>query len=242
MSLLEIKNLTKSFGGLTANQKVNIAVEEGEIVGLIGPNGAGKTTLFNCVTGHYRPDSGQVIFDGHDITGWSPERICKAGLVRTFQIVKPFMSMSVLENVMTAGFLHTNSTAAAKKNASELLEFTGLADKRRMVAANLTVADKKRLELTRALATKPKMLMFDEVMAGLTPTETNDAIDLILALHRQGITILLVEHVMEVVMPISKRVNVLDYGVKIAEGEPAQIARNERVIKAYLGEKYRAPG
>lgn len=242
MSLLEIKNLTKSFGGLTANQKVNIAVEEGEIVGLIGPNGAGKTTLFNCVTGHYRPDSGQVIFDGHDITGWSPERICKAGLVRTFQIVKPFMSMSVLENVMTAGFLHTNSTAVAKKNASELLEFTGLADKRRMVAANLTVADKKRLELTRALATKPKMLMFDEVMAGLTATETNDAIDLILALHRQGITILLVEHVMEVVMPISKRVNVLDYGVKIAEGAPAQIARNERVIKAYLGEKYRAPG
>ena len=241
MSLLEIKNVTKRFGGLMANKDINISVEGGEIAGLIGPNGAGKTTLFNCVTGYYQSDSGQVIFDGNDITGWPAEKICRIGLARTFQIVKPFMSMSVLENVMTACFLHTNSTTAARKTASELLEVTGLADKRRMLAANLTVADKKRLELTRALATKPKMLMFDEVMAGLTPTETKEAIDLILALHKQDITIFLVEHVMEVVMPISNRVTVLDYGKKIAEGDPAQIVRNEQVIKAYLGEKYRAP-
>lgn len=241
MSLLEIKELTKSFGGLMANQDVNISVQEGKIAGLIGPNGAGKTTLFNCVTGYYRPDAGQVIFDGHDITGWSPENVCRVGLARTFQIVKPFTTMSVLENMMTATFLHTNRTRVAREAALELLEFTGLSGKKDMMADNLTVADKRRLELARALATKPKMLMLDEVMAGLTPTETKEAVDLILELHEEDITIFLVEHVMEVVMPISDRVTVLDYGQKIAEGDPEKISKNERVIKAYLGEKYRAP-
>jgi branched-chain amino acid transport system ATP-binding protein len=242
MSLLEIKKLTKSFGGLMANQDVDVVVEEGEIVGLIGPNGAGKTTLFNCVTGYYSPDSGQVLFDGQDITGWSPDRVCKAGLARTFQITKPFNTMSALENVMVGTFLHHGGTQAARKAALELLEVTGLAGKKDMIADNLTVADKKRLELTRALATKPKLLMLDEVMSGLTATETAEAIELILKLNRQGIAIFLVEHVMEVVMPISNRVTVLDYGQKIAEGEPSEIADDERVIKAYLGEKYRAPG
>lgn len=241
MSLLEIKELSKSFGGLKANQDVNITVEEGEIAGLIGPNGAGKTTLFNCITGYYQPDAGQVIFDGQDITDWSPEEVCRVGLARTFQIVKPFMTMSVLENMMAATFLHTNRTRVAEEAALELLEFTGLIDKKDMMADNLTVADKRRLELARALATKPKMLMLDEVMAGLTATETKEAVDLVLELHEQGITIFLVEHVMEVVMPISDRVTVLDYGKKIAEGDPAQISKDERVIKAYLGENYRAP-
>jgi branched-chain amino acid transport system ATP-binding protein len=242
MSLLEIKTLTKSFGGLMANQDVDVVVEEGEIVGLIGPNGAGKTTLFNCVTGYYSPDSGQVLFDGQDITGWSPDRVCKAGLSRTFQITKPFNTMSALENVMVGTFLHYGSTQAARTAALELLEVTGLAGKKNMTAGNLTVADKKRLELTRALATKPKLLMLDEVMSGLTATETTEAVELILKLNRQGIAIFLVEHVMEVVMPISNRVTVLDYGQKIAEGKPSEIADDERVIKAYLGEKYRAPG
>lgn len=242
MSLLEIKKLTKSFGGLMANQDIDVVVQESEIVGLIGPNGAGKTTLFNCVTGYYSPDSGQVLFDGRDITAWSPDRVCKAGLSRTFQITKPFSTMSALENVMVGTFLHHGSTQAARTAALELLEVTGLAGKKNMTADNLTVADKKRLELTRALATKPKLLMLDEVMSGLTATETAEAIELIRKLNRQGIAIFLVEHVMEVVMPISNRVTVLDYGQKIAEGEPSEIANDERVIKAYLGEKYRAPG
>lgn len=242
MTLLEIRKLSKSFGGLMANSDIDVTVDEGEIVGLIGPNGAGKTTLFNCVTGYYGPDSGQVRFDGHDITGWTPDRICKVGLARTFQISKPFISMSALENVMAGTFLHHRGTQAARQAALELLEFTGLAARKNMVAGNLTVADKKRLELTRALATKPKMLMLDEVMSGLTATETAAAIELIQQLNREGITILLVEHVMEVVMPISNRVTVLDYGKKIAEGAPREIANDDLVIKAYLGEKYSAPG
>ena len=242
MTLLKIKRLTKSFGGLMANQDIDITVEDGEIVGLIGPNGAGKTTLFNCVTGYYSPDSGQVLFGGQEITGWSPERVCRAGLARTFQITKPFDSLTALENVMVGTFLYHSSTQASRTAALELLEVTGLAGKKDMIAGNLTVADKKRLELTRALATKPSLLMLDEVMSGLTATETAAAIELILELNRQGIAIFLVEHVMEVVMPISNRVSVLDYGRKIAEGEPSQIANDEQVIKAYLGEKYRAPG
>ncbi len=241
MTLLEVRKLSKSFGGLMANQDIEISVEEGEIVGLIGPNGAGKTTLFNCVTGFYRPDSGQVLFDGKDITGRPPEAVCQTGLARTFQITKPFPSMTALENVMAATFLHHRGAAAAMKAAAELLETTGLGPKMHMEAQNLTVADKKRLELTRALATRPKLLMLDEVMSGLTATETTQAVDLIMQLNQQGIAIFLVEHVMEVVMPISNRVTVLDYGRKIAEGAPAEIVRNEQVIKAYLGEKYRAP-
>lgn len=242
MTLLQIDGLTKSFGGLLANSDIQVSVEEGDIVGLIGPNGAGKTTLFNCVTGYYQPDQGTVHFDGHNITGWAPDRVCKVGLARTFQISKPFLSMTALENVMAGTFLHHRTTQAARREALELLDVTGLSPKKNMLARNLTVADKKRLELTRALATRPKMLMLDEVMSGLTATETAEAVELILQLNRQGITVLLVEHVMEVVMPLSKRVSVLDYGKVIAEGNPQDIVRDERVIKAYLGEKYRAPG
>ncbi|HLC06119.1 MAG TPA: ABC transporter ATP-binding protein [Anaerolineales bacterium] len=240
MNQLQVSGLTKRFGGLTANLNIDVTVGDGEIVGLIGPNGAGKTTLFNCVAGIYRPEAGRVVFEGRDVTGWPPEKICRAGVARTFQIVKSFGQMTVLENVMVGAFLHNARSAAARATAMEVLEFTGLAEKQGMLARNLTIADKKRLELTRALATGPKFMMLDEAMAGLTPKETQEAVELIQALHDRGITILLVEHVMEVVMPISDRIVVLEYGQKIAEGEPAQIARDERVIKAYLGVEYRA--
>lgn len=240
MNQLEVNGLSKRFGGLTANHNVDIYVAQGEIVGLIGPNGAGKTTLFNCVAGHYRPDGGSVVFDGREITGWTPDKICRAGVARTFQIVKSFGQMSVLDNVMVGAFLHNAGSGAARRVALQELEFTGMAEKKDMLARNLTIADRKRLELTRALATGPKFMMLDEVMAGLTPKETQEAVRLIKALHDRGITILLVEHVMEVVMPISDRIVVLESGQKIAEGAPTQIARDPRVIKAYLGEEYRA--
>jgi branched-chain amino acid transport system ATP-binding protein len=242
MTLLKIRGITKRFGGLEANKNVDFDVEQGAIIGLIGPNGAGKTTLFNCVTGLYAPDDGQVTFDELDITGWPPHRVCRAGIARTFQIVRPFAQMTVLENVMVGGLLHNRQTAAARATAMEVLEFTGLASRHSMLAKNLTTADKKRLEVARALATGPRLLMLDEAMAGLTPKETQEAVELILSLRVRGITILLVEHVMEVVMPISSRIVVLDYGQKIAEGPPQDIANDERVIQAYLGERYHAPG
>ncbi len=241
MTLLEVSGITKRFGGLLANNDIAFHVEQGTIVGLIGPNGAGKTTLFNCVTGFHRPEAGRALFDGVDITGWSPERVCQAGIARTFQIVRPFAQMSVLENVMVGALLRHRGTAA-RAAAADLLELTGLAPRQSMLARTLTIADKKRLELARALATRPKLLMLDEAMAGLTPREMQEAVNLVLRLQARGITILLVEHVMEVVMPISDRIVVLDYGQKIAEGRPEEIVHDERVIRAYLGEKYRAPG
>lgn len=241
MALLEVTGLTKHFGGLTANEAITLSVEEGEIVGLIGPNGAGKTTLFNTIAGFYAPDAGKVVFAGTDITGWRPEKVCRAGIGRTFQITKSFRQMTVLENVMVGAFLHTFSPRKAREAALAALEKTGLLTRKDMLAGNLTVADRKRLEVARALATRPRMLMLDEAMAGLNPKERQDAVELILFLAREGTTILLVEHVMEVVMPISHRLVVLDYGRQIAEGKPEAIARDERVIKAYLGERYRAP-
>lgn len=240
MTLLAIETLSKSFGGLMANRDVDISIDQGEVVGLIGPNGAGKTTLFNCVAGFYRPDSGRVLFGEEDITGWPPEKICRLGIARTFQIVRSFNNMTVLDNVMVGAFLHHSRRNDARAKALEVLRFTGLAARQDDLAGNLTIADKKRLELTRALATEPKLIMLDEAMAGLTPRETQEAVELVDAIHEQGITIFLVEHVMEVVMPISDRIVVLEYGKKIAEGNPADIAQNARVISAYLGESYLA--
>jgi len=240
MALLEVKNLSKHFGGLKANDGVNLTVERGEIVGLIGPNGAGKTTLFNCIAGFYVPTSGQVIFNGEDITGLPSNEVCARGIARTFQIVRVFKDLSVMDNVMVGAFNRTHSAAKARQKSLEVLEFCGLAPKKDMLAGGLTIADKKRLELAKAYATEPTLLMLDEAMAGLNQTETAEAVALVKKIQQQGLTIILVEHVMEVVMPISNRVVVLDYGRKIAEDVPEKIINNEEVIKAYLGEKYHA--
>jgi branched-chain amino acid transport system ATP-binding protein len=240
MALLEVKNLTKDFGGLRANDQINLKVEEGEIVGLIGPNGAGKTTLFNCIAGFYPPSAGEVWFRGENITALPANLICQRGIARTFQLVRVFKDMTVLDNVMVAAFNRTNKASSAQKKALEVLDFCGLVTKKNMLAGGLTIADKKRLEFAKALATAPSLLMLDEAMAGLNQTETAEAVELIKKVRASGITIFLVEHVMEVVMPISHRVVVLNYGRKIAEDIPEKIIQNEEVIKAYLGEKYHA--
>ena len=238
-ALLELTAVSKRFGGLEANREVSLAVEEGQIVGLIGPNGAGKTTLFNCISGFFPPTAGSIRFAGQEIAGWSPERVLRTGLARTFQVVRTFAEMTVLDNVMIGAFARTNRASEARARASTLLDFTGLGGRAHARGADLTIADKKRLELTRALATQPRLLMLDEVMAGLNPAERAQAVALIRAIRDRGTTVLLVEHVMEVVMPISDQVVVLDSGRKIAEGTPHTVVRNPDVIAAYLGEKYR---
>jgi branched-chain amino acid transport system ATP-binding protein len=234
--LLELNGVTKSFGGVTANNNVSFEVKEGQIVGLIGPNGAGKTTMFSLISGFIKPDRGSVKFDGRDITGIAPEKICKLGLTRTYQVVKPFKDMTVLENVMVGAFSHTSSMKKTREIALDVLEITGLIDKKDLLGRSLTIADKKRLELSRALATRPKLLLLDEVMAGLTPVETQEAVELIRKISKD-VTLLIIEHVMEVIMPLSDHVIVLDMGQVIARGLPHEIAKNDQVIKAYLGEK-----
>ena len=240
MALLEVQGLSKHFGGLVANDRIDLRVDKGEIVGLIGPNGAGKTTLFNCIAGFYPPTAGNVQFKGEDITGLPANEICLRGIARTFQIVRVFKDLSVLDNVMVGAFSRTNSAARAKQKALEVLDFCGLAAKKSLLAGGLTIADKKRLEFTKALATDPSLLMLDEAIAGLNQTETAEAVELVKKVRESGITVLLVEHVMEVVMPISSRVVVLEYGKKIAEDTPEKVIHNEEVIKAYLGDKYHA--
>jgi len=235
MALLEVRGLNKQFGGLRAVDQVNLAIEEGEACGLVGPNGAGKTTLFNCIAGYFRPTSGKVIFNGVNITGWSAAAICKLGLARTFQIPRVFPQMTVLENVVVGSLLRHNSVSAAQDWASQVLEELQLADKADYRAGSLTVADLKRLEIARALATRPKMLLLDETLSGLTPTETQDAVRMILEIRNRGITILMVEHVMEALLPIVSRLVVLDSGRIIADGLPRNVLKNEQVVKAYLG-------
>ncbi len=240
MPLLEVRDLTMRFGGLVANDSVSLHVDADEIVGLIGPNGAGKTTLFSCISGTLRATNGQVLLEGQDVVGQTPEEICWRGIARTFQIVRTFREMTVLENVMVGALLRASGTSQARVDAEEVLELTGLAHKRHVLGAGLTIAERKRVELARALATRPKLLMLDEVMAGLNPRERQEAIDLVRTAHARGIAILMVEHVMEVIMPISDRVVVLTNGRKLLEGRPEAVSRNEEVIKAYLGERYRA--
>jgi branched-chain amino acid transport system ATP-binding protein len=240
IALLEVKDLTKRFGGLVANDRISFTVNEGEIVGLIGPNGAGKTTLFNCIAGFYRPTEGTVLFKGEDITGLPANEVCICGIARTFQIVRVFKAMTVLDNVMVGAFKRTNSLAKARKRALDVLNFCGLISKEDILTSGLTIVDKKRVEVAKALATEPSLLMLDEAMAGLTRTEIAEAIELVKKIQQSGITLILVEHVMEVVMPISTRVVVLEYGKKIAEGAPEKIINDEEVIKAYLGKKYHA--
>ncbi len=235
----EIRNLEKRFGGLTAVQDMNMVVEEGEIIGLIGPNGAGKTTLFNVITGVYTPKSGQVLFRGRNIAGLKPERICQMGIGRTFQIVMPFQTMTVLDNTKVAAFCRTTSHKEAEHTAVEILRFLGLEEKLPIPAGHLTLAQKKRLEMARALATRPQFLLLDETLAGLNHTEIDGMIETVQKIRTEkGVTILAVEHVMRAVMKISDRVVVMDEGAKIAEGPPEEVVRRPEVIKAYLGDEY----
>lgn len=240
MRLLSVQEVTKRFGGLLANDAISFSVEEGEIIGLIGPNGAGKSTLFNCIAGYYPVTSGGIEYRGRMISGMSPEQICRQGIARTFQIVRIFREMTVKENVMVGGFLARPSRREAEREALGILERVGIAGKADAFASNLTVSEQKKVQLARALATRPTLMLLDEVMAGLTPQETAEAVGLVRSFRDDGITMVIVEHVMEVIMPISDRVVVLDYGKKIAEGVPKEIVRDERVITAYLGEKHRA--
>ena len=237
---LEIKNITMKFGSLAANEDVSFTIHENEIVSLIGPNGAGKTTLFNCITGFYKPFAGRVICRGRDITGMAPHEICRLGITRTFQIVKTLNEMTVEENVMTGAFLHTRSRKEAAGITREILDLTDLWGKKDMLGANLTIADRKRVEIARALATKPQILMLDECMAGLNQTEIKDVMNLCLRLKGQGLSLLIVEHIMEAIMPISDNIVVLNAGRKITEGAPQDVVNNEEVIKAYLGDRYHA--
>jgi branched-chain amino acid transport system ATP-binding protein len=236
--LLEIRKLRKSFGGILAVSDVEFQVKEGEILGLIGPNGAGKTTLFNLISGYYFADSGAILFGGEDIGGLKPHVICRKGITRTFQMVRPFTRLSVFENVKVGAFNKTRNFDETKQRALKALEFMNLLEKRDILTGQLTLADLKRLELARALATQPTILLLDEVMAGLTPKETEDIVRLVKKIHDKGITLLIIEHVMRAIMSLSDRVIVLNQGEKIAEGTPVEVSRNERVIRSYLGEEW----
>lgn len=238
MALLEVKNVTMKFGSLLANHDVSFNVDEGTIVGLIGPNGAGKTTLFNCIAGYYKPTSGKIIFDGKDITNLPAYKVARLGVARTFQIVRPLKEMTVWENILVGAYLRGASPKRAMELAERSLELCHLAEYRDHLAGSLTLGNKKRLEVARAIATEPKLLLLDESVAGLTPTEVKDMVQVILSLKEHDITILMVEHIMEAIMPIADKIVVLNGGVKIAEDVPSAIVENEEVIRAYLGEKF----
>ncbi|RLB31697.1 MAG: ABC transporter ATP-binding protein [Deltaproteobacteria bacterium] len=239
MPLLEIIDLTKDFGGVAANNHISLEIERGEIIGLIGPNGAGKTTLFNCIVGYHKPNQGAIRFKGKDITGLKPFQTNREGIGRTFQIMSISGDLTVLENVMVGSFCKTSDRRTARQEASEIMNLTGLEQDAEARLTELPVATQKRVGLAMALATKPELLMLDEVASGLNPRETEEMVALLKNIYVvKGLTLFLTEHVMEVVMPISQRIIVLDGGQKIAEGRPQDIANNERVIRAYLGEKY----
>lgn len=235
--ILEIKHVSKFFGGLAANSDVSFTMEEGMIMGLIGPNGAGKTTLFNCITGYYPPSKGDVLFKGQRLNGLQPDKVCKLGMVRTWQKVRPLTKLSVADNVMVGALCRTNSLKTAREMAHEQLKVVRLDHKADFIAGGLPIGERKKLEVARALATKPELLLLDEVMGGLNPAESDEIIQLILDIKRAGaITQMVIEHDMKAIMRISDRIVVLNSGEKLAEGSPAEIVSNPEVVRAYLGD------
>jgi len=240
MPLLEIKNLTKAFGGLIAVNNISFAVEKGEILGLIGPNGSGKTTTFNCIMNVFPITSGDILFKGQSLKGLKTYNICRRGIGRTFQIVKPLARLSVLDNVTAAAFCRVNAIKEARYEAERILEFCELGNDKEKLAKSLPIGGRKRLEIARALATKPELLLLDETAAGLNPSEADGAIELIKNIRNRGISILIIEHIMKVIMSISDRLHVINFGQTIAQGTPREVANNRSVIEAYLGEQHHA--
>jgi len=235
MAILEIRHVSKFFGGLAANSDVSFDVNEAEIVGLIGPNGAGKTTLFNCIVGYYPPSKGEIVFDGRRMNGLQPDKVCKLGMARTWQKVRPLTNLSVLDNVVVGALRRTNSVKEAREHAHEQLRVVGLDTKSNLSAGALPIGERKKLEVARVLATRPKLLLLDEVMGGLNPAESEEIIQLILAIRTKGITQMVIEHDMKAIMRLSDRIVVLNSGEMLAEGKPKEIVENPQVIEAYLG-------
>jgi len=235
MAILEIKHVSKFFGGLAANSDVSFELEQGMIMGLIGPNGAGKTTLFNCITGYYPPSKGEVIFNGKTMNGLLPDKVCKLGMARTWQKVRPLARMSVVDNVMVGALCRTNSLKKAREMAMEQIKVVKLEHRADFLAGGLPIGERKKLEVARVLATQPRLLLLDEVMGGLNPAESEEIIQLILDIRKLGITQMVIEHDMKAIMRISDRIVVLNSGEKLAEGSPEEIVKNPDVVTAYLG-------
>lgn len=235
MSFFRVEHLAKYFGGLAAVNDVNFEVCEGEIFGLIGPNGSGKTTIFNLISGFHKPTSGNIYLEEKKINGLKPHKINHLGIARTFQVVKPLKRMTVMDNVLAAAFCRANTKAHAREIAKDAIDFCGLNHRENVTAKSLTIGDRKRLEITRAIATKPKLILLDETFAGLNYTELDEAIKLVRKINESGVTIIIVEHIMKVIMAISDRIHAINFGETLTEGTPKEVAQNEEVIKAYLG-------